>query len=126
MATSLNRPKPVWTNSAKSPARPLPVSRRVYIIFAFALAIVATVFGWSQSLNYKITPLVPLALWFPLVVITGAHELSAVALSLIQFPLFVTAFAFGIRRWPITRVLVVLVLTYAFLAGIAFAIVRSQ
>ena len=102
------------------------MSRRIYIAIAFILAVVATVVGWSQSLNYKITPLVPLALWFPLVVITRAHELSAVALSLIQFPLFAAAFAFGIRRWPVARVLAVLALTYALLAGIAFAIVRSR
>lgn len=102
------------------------MSRRVYITIAFILAIVATVIGWSQSLNYKITPLVPLALWFPLIVITGAHEIEAVALSLVQFPLFAAAFAFGIRRWPVARVLAVLTLTYALLAAIAFAIVRSR
>ena len=102
------------------------MSRRVYITTAFILAIVATVAGWSQSLNYKITPLVPLALWFPILVITGARELVGVALSLIQFPLFATAFAFGIRRWPAARVLAVIALTYALLAGIAFAIVRSR
>ena len=102
------------------------MSRRVYITIAFILAIVATVVGWSQSLNYKVTPLVPLALWFPLIVITGARELVAVALSLIQFPLFAAAFAFGIRRWSVARVVVALTVTYALLAGIAFAIVRSR
>ncbi len=102
------------------------MSGRVYIPIAFALAIVATVIGWSQSLNYKITPVVPLALWFPLIILTGARELVAVALSLIQFPLFAIAFTIGIRRWPVARVVAALMLTYALLAGIAFAIVRSR
>ena len=102
------------------------MSRRIYIFTAFVLAIVATVIGWSQSLNYKITPVVPLALWFPFITLTGARELSAVALSLIQFPLFAIAFTVWIRRWPVGRVVAALMLTYALLAGIAFAIVRSR
>jgi hypothetical protein len=102
------------------------VSRRIYITIAFVLAIVATVVGWSQSLNYKITPPVPLALWFPLIVITHARDLAGVAVSFIQFPLFAVAFAFGLRRWPPARIVIVLVLVYALLALIAFAIVRSR
>ena len=102
------------------------MSRRIYIIIAFVVAIAVTVVGWSQSMNYKITPLVPLALWFPTVVLTGARNLEAVALSLIQFPLFATAFAVGIRRWPVLRVLPVLVLTYGLLAGWAYIIVSRR
>jgi hypothetical protein len=101
------------------------VSRRVYIDIAFVLAIIATVIGWSQSMIYKITPVVPLVLWFPLIVVTDTHDLAAVALSLIQFPLLATAFAFSTRRWPIARVLAALALTYALLATIAFALVNS-
>jgi len=77
-------------------------------------------------MNYKITPLVPLALWFPSVVLTGARNLEAVALSLIRFPLFATAFAFGIRRWPAVRVLVVLALIYGLLTGSAYIIVSRR
>ena len=102
------------------------MSRRIYITIAFILAVLATVVGWSQSLIYKITPIVPLALWFPLIILTGARDLAAVALSLIQFPLFAIAFTVGIGRWTLARVLAVLMLTYALLAGIAFAIVRSR
>jgi len=90
------------------------------------VAIVATVIGWSQSLNYKITPVVPLALWFPLIVLTGAREVAAVALSLLQFPLFATAFALGIHHWPAVRVLGVLMLTYGLLAGAAYLMVRQS
>ena len=53
-------------------------------------------------------PGIPLAILFPLVVVTGAHEILAVLVSLIQFPLFAGVFAFGIRRCPIPRVLMVL------------------
>ena len=106
--------------------RRLHVPRPLYITLAFALAILATMVGWSQSLNYKITPTAPLAFWFPLIVITGAGDLAAVALSLVQFPLFALVFAFGIRRWPVRRVLVVILVAYALLAGISFAIVRSR
>jgi hypothetical protein len=102
------------------------VRRRIYIVAAFIFAGLATVVGWSQSLIYKDTPLSPLALWFPIVVLTRATDLAAVALSLIQFPLFAVGFTFGIRRWPVSRVLAALMLTYALLAGFAFAIVRSR
>ncbi len=98
-------------------------TRRIYIIIALVASIVATGIGWSQSMNYRITPLVPLALWFPTIVLTGARNLEAVALSLIQFPLFATAFAFAIRRWPVARVLAMLALTYGLLAGSAYLIV---
>jgi hypothetical protein len=97
-----------------------------YVAIACFLAIAATVVGWSQSLNYKTTPLVPLALWFPLVVIAGVKQFGAVALSLAQFPLFALAFALGIRRWPVSRVLAALVVFYVLLAGIAFIIVKSR
>jgi hypothetical protein len=100
------------------------MSRRIYIAIAFVLAIVATVVGWSQSLIYKDTPPVPLALWFPLVVISRVKELACVAVSFIQFPLFASAFAVGIQRWPGARVVAVLALTYALLAGVALAIMR--
>ena len=99
---------------------------RIYIAAAFVLAVVATMIGWSQSLIYKDTPVRPLALWFPIVVLSSAHDISAVALSLVQFPLFAIGFAFGIRRWPTSRVLAVLALTYALLAGVALAIVGSR
>lgn len=102
------------------------MSRRIYIIIAIVFAIAVTVIGWSQSMNYKITPLVPLALWFPMIVLTGARNLEAVALSLIQFPLFATAFVLGTRRWPVVRVLAVLALTYGLLAGSAYIIVSRR
>lgn len=103
----------------------LQVSHRIYIAIAFVLAIVATVVGWSQSLNYKVTPPVPLALWFPLVVISPAKELGIVVVSFIQFPLFASAFAVGIRSWPVVHVVVILALTYALLASVALAIVSK-
>ena len=103
----------------------LQVSRRIYIAIAFILAIVETVVGWSQSLNYKDTPPVPLALWFPLVVISRAEAFGMVTVSFIQFPLFAWSFAVGIRRWPIARVVAVLILSYALLAGVALTIVRT-
>jgi hypothetical protein len=102
------------------------MSRRFYIITAFVLAVLATVIGWSHSLMYKEPPLVPLALWFPLIVIAGAREFAALTLSLIQFPLFASVFALGVRRWPIMRVLAVVVSVYGLLAGIAFAMVKTR
>jgi hypothetical protein len=102
------------------------VAHRVYIIIAFVIALAATGIGWSQTLLYKITPVVPLALWFPLTILTGARELEAVALSFVQFPLFATAFALGIRRWPVVHVLGGLVAVYGLLAGSAYAIVAHK
>lgn len=100
------------------------MSHRIYIGIAFVLAIVATVVGWSQSLNYKDTPPVPLALFFPLVVISRVEELGIVVVSFIQFPLFASAFAVGIRCWPVARVVAVLAFIYTLLAGVALAIVK--
>lgn len=102
------------------------MSRRVHIIIAFVVAVAATGIGWSQTLIYMITPVVPLALWFPLIVLTGAHDVQAVALSLVQFPLFATAFALGIRRWPVVSVLGGLVLLYGLLAGSAYIILEHR
>ncbi|MCD6048698.1 MAG: hypothetical protein K0Q55_101 [Verrucomicrobia bacterium] len=111
----------------KSPVKtPSLKNAKWHTVIALILAIIATFVGWSQSLIYKDTPLIPLALWFPLVIITGAHELVGAGMSLIQFPLFAIAFAFGIRRWPIHHVILVLVLAYALLAGIAVSIVKSH
>jgi hypothetical protein len=99
------------------------VYRRIYTAIAFVLAIMATVVGWSQSLIYKNTPPVPLALWFPLVVMSPEEVFVTLAVSFIQFPLFALAFAMGIRRWPVARVVIVLMLAYALLAGVALVIV---
>src|SRR5678809_1182505 len=102
------------------------MSRRVYVIvviFAFVLAIILTAVAWTQTLDHKLTPEVPLALWFPLIIITNALGFAAYTLALIQFPLFAVLFAFGTRRWPAGRVFTVLAFTYGLLAGIAFSIV---
>ena len=99
------------------------MSRRIYIAIAFILAIVATVVGWSQSLSYKDTPPVPLALWFPLVVMSPDEVFVTLAVSFVQFPLFAWAFAVGIRRWSVARVVAVLALTYTLLASVALVIV---
>jgi hypothetical protein len=102
------------------------VPRRIYIIIAFVVAIAATVIGWSQTLIYKIVPPVPLTLWFPLLVITDAKDVVAIALSLFQFPSFAAAFAFGIRRWPPLIVLALPTATYALLVGLAFGMSRAH
>ena len=102
------------------------MSHRVYIIIAFAVAIAATGIGWSQTLIYKITPVVPLALWFPLIILTGAREVEAIAVSFVQFPLFASAFALGIRRWSVAHVLGVLVAVYGLLAGSAYIIMTHK
>lgn len=102
------------------------MSRRTCIILAFALALLATVIGWSQSLVFKDTPVVPLALWFPLVILTGSRDLAAVAVSLIQFPLLAIVFALAIRKWPKSKVLGALALEYALMAGIVFAMVTLR
>lgn len=95
---------------------------RTHMIIALIIAILATVVGWSQSLIYKIVPSVPLAILFPLVVLTRAHELSAVFVSLIQFPLLAMAYLFGIRRWSWRKVLPTLLLGYAILVALAYAV----
>ena len=89
----------------------------------YLLAIIATIVGWSQSLIYKEPPLTPLALWFPMIVVTRTSGLCLMALSFAQFPLFATAFAIGIQRWSVARVVIALACIYAILVGIAFAMI---
>jgi hypothetical protein len=99
---------------------------RIYIVMAFSVAIVATVAGWSQSVIYKEPSPVALALWFPIVVLMKTRGETAIVLSLVQFPLFAIAFALGIHRWAVGRVLTGCVIAYLLLVGIAFATVRSR
>ena len=102
------------------------MSRRTYITIAFVLAILATIVGWSQSMLYKVIPEVPLCLWFPLVVVAARDTISAVVLSVVQFPIFAVAFSLGLRRWSALRVILVLTVAYVVLAGVAIAIDLSH
>jgi len=97
-------------------------SRRSCTVIAFALAITATIVGWSQSMLYKVIPEVPLCLWFPLAVIAARTISGAVVLSLMQFPIFAVAFSIGIRRWSAPKVILMLMLFYALSVGFAFAL----
>lgn len=99
--------------------------RWLMVLIAFLLAIAATVMGFFESILWKHVPLVPLALWFPVVVLTESRSTTMLAWAFVQYPLFATAFALGIRRWPIGRVLLVIVLVYALMAGLALMKVRS-
>lgn len=101
------------------------MSRRRYIIAGFCIAILLTCFGWWFALGRKEPPQVPLALWFPVIPLTGVGGGDMIFPSLIQFPLIATLFAFGTRRWSVRAVLAVLVVGYALAAGIAVVIVRS-
>ena len=95
--------------------------RRDYVNDAFTVAILATIGGVFDLLSFKITPPILVALWFPPVVLTGVSGFALLALALVQFPLFATAFAIGIRRWSPGRVLTAIVITYAVLTGLALA-----
>ena len=100
------------------------MSQRNYIIIAFVLAVLVTVIGWSQTFAYKVWPASHTVLWFPSVVIANTYGGTAmITLSLVQFPIFATCFAFGLRRWSVARILGALAFIYALLVGIAFIIV---
>jgi len=100
--------------------------RRIPIAIACVLAIAATIAGRSQSFLYLTVPPMPLAVWFPLVPLSGAVGIHMLVVSLFQFPLFAVAFAIGVRRCPITRVVLALALTYGLMVAIALAIVISD
>jgi hypothetical protein len=87
---------------------------------AFVLAGAATLLGWSQSLIYYRVSEVPLALWFPSVVLADAHGEAMILISLIQFPALAFEFAFAKRYWPVAAVVSVLTLVYAISAAIAY------
>jgi hypothetical protein len=96
------------------------------MIAGFVIAILLTWFGWWFALGRKEPPQVPLALWFPVIPLTGVSGVSMILPSLIQFPLIATLFSFGIRRWSVRAVLAVLALGYVLAAGTAVAIVMSR
>lgn len=101
-------------------------ARLAFTIGGFVLALVLTGIGLKQSLVYMDVPLVPLALWFPVVAITKAREMPAIGWALIQFPIFALLFALGIRRWRVGWVLVALVAGYAILVVVALEMVRER
>jgi hypothetical protein len=100
------------------------MSRRSSMILAAALAIVLTVLGWQQVMIYKTPSKTRLVLWFPFIVLLRASDLSAVMVSIIQFPTLAIVYVFGVRRWSAGRTLIALVALYAMCAGAAFLIVR--
>jgi len=103
------------------------MSRRIYIIIAFVLSILATLVGWSQTFIHKTWPPAHTALWFPLVVFADSYGgVEMVVLSLIQFPVFAILFTLGIRRWRVAAVSSALGFIYALIAGIAFMMVGSR
>src|SRR4051794_22016686 len=102
------------------------MSRARINIFALTLAIVATVVGWSQSLIYYRVPPIPLALWFPFIVLADLNQGPMILVSLIQFPLFAMVFVTAIRWWPMVRVGVTLAFIYALCAGTAVHLVANE
>ena len=103
------------------------MARRIYIVIAFCLAILATFIGWSQTFAHKTWPPAHAALWFPLVVFAKSYgNVEMIVLSFIQFPLFAILFAFGVCRWKVSVVSSVLGFIYALIAGIAFMMVSSR
>lgn len=105
----------------------MPNSHRVICtIAAVLLAIAATMIGWSQSLIYKDVPQIPLAIWFPFIVLTSASDFAMVLLSLVQFPLFAVAFTLAICRWPVARVTLVLAILYTLLVVLALFMVKTR
>ncbi|MGO9244454.1 MAG: hypothetical protein ACLP0A_17230 [Verrucomicrobiia bacterium] len=102
------------------------MSRRKYIICASILAIIATIVGWWQALDYKIIPRIPLVLWFPSLVITNTVGYgTGIILSLTQFPLLALLFIIGIRRWPPLAVFSAIAFAYGLMIFIAWSIAKG-
>ena len=90
------------------------ISRKFIVAFAFFLAGLLTLVGWSQTLAYKVFPAYKLAFWFPLITMTNAMENGfELALSIIQFPLFATIFAFALRLCSVGSALLITTFLYA-------------
>jgi hypothetical protein len=79
-----------------------------------ALAIILTVAGFQQIWSYKWVPPEKIALWFPILLIIRLPDeiIFRLFLCLIQFPLFATAYCFGIRRFRSIPTLCVVLLSY--------------
>ena len=103
------------------------MSRRQHIALSFALAAVATPTGLYHTFrHYTNGSILATACWFPFVAITGARELLALGLAILQFPLLAAVYSIGIQRWPTRWVIAVLFGSYAFAAALAYGILWSQ
>lgn len=96
-------------------------------ILAFSIAAVLTIVGFQQVWLTKWTPPLKDAAWFPLLLILRLpEEFSRILLCLIQFPLFATAFSFGIRRWKVLSTLCVVLFSYALCVLAAVTTIESR
>ncbi|MDR3458441.1 MAG: hypothetical protein P4N60_13400 [Verrucomicrobiae bacterium] len=95
------------------------MSRRTIILIASAVAALLAGLG-LRACDYKIVPLIRIALWFPLPYLLHA-ESTLVLLALIQFPLLVCIFALAIRRWRVVWVLMAFIMVYALYACVVIA-----
>ena len=113
--------------SLSSGVRRDSMSNRSLTILAFGIAIVSTILGFQQVWLYKSVPPQRIALWFPaLLILRLPEEFSRLLLCLVQFPILAAAFSIGIRRWKITPTLCAVVLSYALIVAVAFAMIKPR
>lgn len=110
---------------------PVKLSRRNYIIIAFALAFILTVAGFSQTLALKTWPPNRIVFWFPLTVIANAltpiwGTLTEAFLALIQFPLLALCFSVGIRWLPVILTAILIVMGYILMVLTAWILVGNH
>ena len=102
------------------------MSRRSLTIFAFVGALLLTIGAWWQVMLYKAPPHGALTLWLPFIVLLGAHEISAIAIALFQFPVLAFVFVFASRRFPPWAVLIVMLVLYGLCSWGAFVMLQSR
>ena len=110
---------------------PIKMSRRSYVIIAFALAFVLTVAGFSQTLALKTWPPNRITFWFPLIPIADAFTpifgtLTMVFLALIQFPVLAICFSIGIRWLSVTLMTILVVMGYALMVSAAWILISNH
>jgi hypothetical protein len=90
-----------------------------------AIAALAAVIGYSQTLGHKTWPPAQLALWFPWAFfafrLTG-DTTAMVFAALAQYPFLAVVFGLGIHRWSTRNCLIAVCGLHAMTIVIAFAL----
>jgi hypothetical protein len=94
---------------------------------AWGIAILLTVAGFQQVWLYKWVSDEKVAIWFPfLFLFRLSDDFLRVLISVIQFPLFATAYYVGLRRFRALPILCAIVLGYALCVIAAYALIKIK
>lgn len=101
---------------------------RLLTLGIWVLAIVATIAGFRYGLPPKEGPVTATIWWFPfaflLYLVIPGRELAGLFLVLLQFPVIATMITVGLRKWPVSRVIISSIAAYLGAVAVCAVAVR--